>query len=162
MILAKTLSGVVLSCNNYEVIDLGVMVQADKIIETAINEKVDCIGLSGLITPSLEEMVHVASEMNRRGLSLPLLIGGATTSEIHTAVKIAPSYSHPVVHVKDASKAAGVIANLLDSSNREKFGAEISAKYQKLRDEHGEAKMRRNSIFKGCTIKCPEDRLGCI
>ena len=111
--IGKNIVGVVLSCNNYEIIDLGVMVPADKIIDTAIKEKVDCIGLSGLITPSLEEMVHVASEMERRKLNLPLLIGGATTSEIHTAVKIAPAYSHPVVYVKDASKTAGVLSGLL-------------------------------------------------
>jgi 5-methyltetrahydrofolate--homocysteine methyltransferase len=107
--IGKNIVGVVLSCNNYEIIDLGVMVPSEKIIDTAIKEKADFIGLSGLITPSLEEMVHVAAEMERRKLIVPLLIGGATTSEIHAAVKIAPAYSGPVIHVKDASRAAGVL-----------------------------------------------------
>jgi 5-methyltetrahydrofolate--homocysteine methyltransferase len=102
--IGKNIVGVVLSCNNYEIIDLGVMVPAEKIIDAAIKEQVDFIGLSGLITPSLEEMVHVAAEMERRKISIPLLIGGATTSEIHAAVKVAPVYSYSVIHVKDASK----------------------------------------------------------
>jgi 5-methyltetrahydrofolate--homocysteine methyltransferase len=126
--------------------DLGVMVPADKIIDTAISEKVDCIGLSGLITPSLEEMVHVASEMERRELKLPLLIGGATTSEVHTAVKIAPAYSSPVVHVKDASKTAGVLSGLLDKNKSEKYAVTISVKYENLRVEHSAAKRSRNLI----------------
>jgi 5-methyltetrahydrofolate--homocysteine methyltransferase len=147
--IGKNIVGVVLSCNNYEVIDLGVMVPADKIIDTAIKEKADCIGLSGLITPSLEEMVHVAAEMQRRGLNLPLLIGGATTSEIHTAVKIAPSYSNPVVHVKDASKTGGVLSALLDKNTREKYAAGVSEKYEKLRTEHSAAKKARNLITLG-------------
>jgi 5-methyltetrahydrofolate--homocysteine methyltransferase len=134
--IGKNIVGVVLSCNNYEIIDLGVMVPAEKIIDTAIAEKVDCIGLSGLITPSLEEMTHVASEMERRKLKIPLLIGGATTSEIHTAVKIAPSYSHPVVYVKDASKTAGVLSDLLEKEATGKFAATVVAKYEKLRAEH--------------------------
>lgn len=116
--IGKNIVGVVLSCNNYEIIDLGVMVPADIVIDTAIKEKVDCVGLSGLITPSLEEMVHVANEMERRNLRIPLLIGGATTSEIHAAVKIAPAYSHPVVHVRDASKAAGVLSGLLEKKHQ--------------------------------------------
>jgi 5-methyltetrahydrofolate--homocysteine methyltransferase len=144
--IGKNIVGVVLSCNNYEIIDLGVMTPADKIIETAIKEKVDCIGLSGLITPSLEEMVHVASEMQRCGLELPLLIGGATTSEIHTAVKIAPAYSHPVVYVKDASKTAGVLSGLLVKENTGKFVAGVADKYQKLREEHGAAQRVRNLL----------------
>jgi 5-methyltetrahydrofolate--homocysteine methyltransferase len=144
--IGKNIVGVVLSCNNYEVADLGVMVPADRIIDTAISEKVDAIGLSGLITPSLEEMVHVASEMQRRGLKLPLLIGGATTSEIHTAVKIAPAFSQPVVHVKDASKTAGVLSGLLDSSNRTSFIKTVSEKYEKLRIEHSAAQKSRNLI----------------
>ena len=134
--IGKNIVGVVLSCNNYEIIDLGVMVPSEKIIDTAIAEKVDCIGLSGLITPSLEEMTHVASEMERRKLKIPLLIGGATTSEIHTAVKIAPSYSHPVVYVKDASKTAGVLSGLLEKEATGKFAASVAAKYEKLRAEH--------------------------
>jgi len=134
--IGKNIVGVVLSCNNYEIIDLGVMVPADKIIDTALRENVDCIGLSGLITPSLEEMVHVASEMERRRLKIPLLIGGATTSEIHTAVKIAPAYSQPVVYVKDASKTAGVLSGLLEKEATGKFASAVSLKYEKLRVEH--------------------------
>ncbi len=144
--IGKNIVGVVLSCNNYEVIDLGVMVPADKIIDTAIREQVDFVGLSGLITPSLEEMVHVASEMERRKLDLPLLIGGATTSEIHTAVKIAPSYSHPVVYVKDASKTAGVLSGLIDSGNTGKYATGIAEKYEKLRAEHGAVQRARNLL----------------
>jgi 5-methyltetrahydrofolate--homocysteine methyltransferase len=121
-------------------------VPADRIIDTALQEKVDCIGLSGLITPSLEEMTHVAAEMQRRGLNLPLLIGGATTSEIHTAVKIAPAYLNPVVYVKDASKTGGVLSGLLDKTTREKYAAGVTEKYEKLRAEHGAAKKARNLI----------------
>jgi 5-methyltetrahydrofolate--homocysteine methyltransferase len=154
--IGKNIVGVVLSCNNYEIIDLGVMVPADKIIETAVTEKVDFIGLSGLITPSLEEMVHVASELQRRGLTLPLLIGGATTSEIHTAVKIAPAYSHPVVHVKDASKTAGVLSSLAGKGNDNKFIAAVSEKYEKLRKEH-EAAQRSRTILS--IEKARENRL---
>src|SRR5436305_14986180 len=108
----KNIVGVVLSCNNYEFIDLGVMVSADKILDTAIAEKVDIIGLSGLITPSLDEMVHVAREMERRNFTVPVLIGGATTSKLHTAVKIAPRYSHATVHVLDASRDVAVARTL--------------------------------------------------
>ncbi len=133
--IGKNIVGVVLACNNYRIIDLGVMVTADRIIDAAINERAGFIGLSGLITPSLEEMVHVASELERRKVEIPLLIGGATTSEIHTAVKIAPAYSKTVVHVKDASKAAGVLSSLQqDSVNA--FAGEIKARYEKLRGEH--------------------------
>jgi 5-methyltetrahydrofolate--homocysteine methyltransferase len=144
--IGKNIVGVVLSCNNYEIIDLGVMVPADRIIDTAIQEKVDFIGLSGLITPSLEEMVHVASEMERRKLDLPLLIGGATTSEIHTAVKIAPAYSHPVVYVKDASKTAGVLSGLTDNDKTGKFASDMAQKYEKLRAEHGAVQRARNLL----------------
>jgi len=144
--IGKNIVGVVLSCNNYEVIDLGVMVPADRIIDTAIQEKVDFVGLSGLITPSLEEMVHVASEMERRKLDLPLLIGGATTSEIHTAVKIAPAYSHPVVYVKDASKTAGVLSGLIDSGKTGKYALGVAEKYEKLRAEHGAVQRARNLL----------------
>ena len=144
--IGKNIVGVVLSCNNYEVVDLGVMVPAEKIIDAAIEKKVDFVGLSGLITPSLEEMVHVAAEMERRKLNLPLLIGGATTSEIHTAVKISPAYNKPVVHVKDASKTAGVLAGLLDREKPGKFAGEVSAKYQRLREEHGAVKQSRKII----------------
>ncbi len=134
--IGKNIVGVVLGCNNYRVIDLGVMVPAEKILQTAIDEQVDIIGLSGLITPSLEEMVHVASEMERLGLKFPLLIGGATTSEIHTAVKIAPQYSQPVVHVRDASRCVGVLSKLLSEESRPGYVAEIGDKYAALRAKH--------------------------
>jgi 5-methyltetrahydrofolate--homocysteine methyltransferase len=134
--IGKNIVGVVLGCNNYEIIDLGVMVPTDKIIATAMEQNVDIIGLSGLITPSLDEMVDVAKEMERKKLSLPLLIGGATTSEIHTAVKIAPNYSHPVVHVKDASKSVNVVANLLSPENKKGFVAKTSHEYERIRQSH--------------------------
>ena len=143
--IGKNIVGVVLSCNNYEVIDLGVMVPSEKIIDTAFSEKVDIVGLSGLITPSLEEMVHVASEMQRRKLEVPLLIGGATTSEIHAAVKIAPARSNPVIHVRDASKAAGVISSLLRKDNRDYIKA-VQEKYNKLREEHESRQESRHLI----------------
>ncbi len=139
--IGKNIVGVVLACNNFEVIDLGVMVRAEKILQTAIDEKVDILGLSGLITPSLEEMVHVAQEMTRRKMNIPLLIGGATTSEIHTAVKIAPNYTHPVVHVRDASKSVGVTAALLSKDQKEKFAAEVSGKYAAMREKYENSKM---------------------
>ncbi|MGB8489601.1 MAG: methionine synthase, partial [Bacteroidales bacterium] len=143
--IGKNIVGVVLGCNNYQVVDLGVMVPADKIIDTAIGEKADFIGLSGLITPSLEEMVHVASELERRKLELPLLIGGATTSEIHTAVKIAPAYSHTVVHVKDASKAAGILSSLLRKDNSA-FVLSLKDKYTKMREDHNAHIADRNLL----------------
>ena len=133
--IGKNIVGVVLSCNNYQVIDLGVMVPSGKIIDTAIEENADIIGLSGLITPSLEEMVHVASEMKRRKVEIPLLIGGATTSEIHAAVKIAPVCTNPVVHVKDASKAAGVISALLKEDHAE-YVLSVRSKYKKMKEDH--------------------------
>ncbi|WP_187262229.1 methionine synthase [Pontibacter beigongshangensis] len=140
--IGKNIVGVVLACNNYEVIDMGVMVPLDKILAEAEAQKVDIIGLSGLITPSLDEMTYVAQEMERRGLKIPLLIGGATTSRIHTAVKIAPKYSGPVVHVHDASRSVTVVSSLLSSSH-ETYEAEIRAEYQKLReDHHGRTKDR--------------------
>jgi len=134
--IGKNIVGVVLGCNNYEVIDLGVMVPAEKILQAALEEQVDVIGLSGLITPSLEEMVHVASEMQRLGINLPLLIGGATTSEIHTAVKIAPQYESPVIHVKDASRCVGVLSNLLSEKSTENYTREIREKYAALKHKH--------------------------
>jgi 5-methyltetrahydrofolate--homocysteine methyltransferase len=133
---------VVLSCNNYQIIDLGVMVPAEQILDTAIAEKADIVGLSGLITPSLEEMVHVASEMERREMTIPLLIGGATTSEIHAAVKIAPAYANAVIHVKDASKAANVISSLLQDDNS-KYVTTIREKYRKLKDDHSAKQSER-------------------
>jgi 5-methyltetrahydrofolate--homocysteine methyltransferase len=137
--------GVVLGCNNYEVIDLGVMVPANRIISAAMEQKVDIVGLSGLITPSLEEMAHVASEMERTGMEIPLLIGGATTSEIHTAVKIAPQYRQPVIHVKDASRSSGVISRLL-SADRDKYTGEMEGKYEALRQKH-EGKKRSKVLI---------------
>jgi 5-methyltetrahydrofolate--homocysteine methyltransferase len=143
--IGKNIVGVVLSCNNYDIIDLGVMVPADRIIDTAIKENVDIIGLSGLITPSLEEMVHVASEMERRKMKLPLLIGGATTSEIHGAVKVAPAYSNTVVHVKDASKAAGVISALLQKDNSA-YVSSVKERYNKMREDHNSRQTERNLL----------------
>ena len=134
--IGKNIVGVVLACNNYEIIDLGVMVSATKILDEAIKHNVDVIGLSGLITPSLDEMVDVACEMERRGMKLPLLIGGATTSRVHTAVKVAPHYSGPVVHVLDASRSVPVAGKLIGYSTRELFEAEIKAEYTKLAIQH--------------------------
>jgi 5-methyltetrahydrofolate--homocysteine methyltransferase len=135
--IGKNIVGVVLACNNYEVIDLGVMVPCEKILQTAREQKVDIIGLSGLITPSLDEMVHVAREMERQGLKLPLLIGGATTSKAHTAVKIAPGCSQPVVHVLDASRAVPVVSNLISKEHRPNFAAQIREEYDRIRAQHG-------------------------
>lgn len=134
--IGKNIVGVVLGCNNYQVIDLGVMVPAEKILQTAIDEKADMVGLSGLITPSLDEMVHVAKEMERQGFDIPLLIGGATTSKIHTAVKIAPAYSRPVVHVLDASRSVGVVEKLLNPGSKADFVAGVVDEYQSLRENH--------------------------
>ena len=135
--IGKNIVGVVLACNDYEVIDLGVMVPCEKILQTAREQKVDIIGLSGLITPSLDEMAHVAREIERQGLKLPLLIGGATTSKMHTAVKIAPNYGQPVVHVLDASRAVPVVSNLISKEHRPKFAAEIREEYDRIRAQHG-------------------------
>ncbi|MGH7896057.1 MAG: methionine synthase, partial [Candidatus Binatia bacterium] len=134
--IGKNIVGVVLGCNSYEVVDLGVMVPCDKILDTAIAEGAHLIGLSGLITPSLDEMVHVAGEMARRGLDLPLLIGGATTSREHTAVKIAPAFPGTTVHVLDASRAVGVVSSLLDARRRQVFDAENRTEQARLRDVH--------------------------
>ncbi len=134
--IGKNIVGVVLRCNNYEVLDLGVMVPAPTILETARREGADAVGLSGLITPSLEEMVHVAREMTREGFTLPLLIGGATTSRLHTAVKIAPHYAGPVVHVPDASRAVGVVGALLHPGRRAAFADEIRAAQAALRADY--------------------------
>ena len=136
--IGKNIVGVVLGCNNYEVIDLGVMAPADKILDTARQEGADAIGLSGLITPSLDEMVHVAGEMERRGLALPLLIGGATTSKQHTAVRIAPAYSQPTVHVLDASRVVGTVSNLLDPQRVDEFDRENRELQERLREQHAE------------------------
>ena len=135
--IGKNIVGVVLQCNNFDVIDLGVMVPAQKILDTARDQKVDIIGLSGLITPSLDEMVHMAKEMERQGLQIPLLIGGATTSRIHTAVKIEPNYkSGPTMYVKDASRAVGVAQNLVSTTLKEPYVAKIKAEYAEAREQH--------------------------
>ncbi|HXD22738.1 MAG TPA: methionine synthase, partial [Gemmatimonadaceae bacterium] len=136
--IGKNIVGVVLQCNNYEVVDLGVMVPCAKILETAVREKADMIGLSGLITPSLEEMAFVAGEMEREGFTMPLLVGGATTSKVHTAVKIEPHYSGPVVHVLDASRAVGVASALLSDGQRESFAREIRTEYKDIRVRRAE------------------------
>jgi 5-methyltetrahydrofolate--homocysteine methyltransferase len=140
--IGKNIVGVVLGCNNYRVIDLGVMVPADRILQTASDEGADLIGLSGLITPSLDEMVHVAREMQRRQLSLPLLIGGATTSRQHTAVKIAPAYEQATVHVLDASRAVGVVAALLDPARRRKLARDNEQEQERLRAAHEQKRER--------------------
>jgi 5-methyltetrahydrofolate--homocysteine methyltransferase len=138
--IGKNIVGVVLSCNNYDVIDLGVMVSCEKILARAKEEKADMIGLSGLITPSLDEMVHVAKEMERQGFKLPLLIGGATTSRAHTAIKIAPHYSEPVVHVLDASRAVPVTTSLLSDDGKSEFVAQHRADYEAIRKSHSAPK----------------------
>ncbi|PLX02307.1 MAG: methionine synthase [Marinilabiliales bacterium] len=134
--IGKNIVGVVLQCNNYEVIDLGVMVPAEKILEVVKNENADILGLSGLITPSLEEMVHVASEMKRLDFDIPLLIGGATTSPVHTAVKISPHYDNPIIHVRDASKVINVVGKLLSDADKESYVNGIEEKYSELRAKH--------------------------
>jgi len=144
--IGKNIVGVVLQCNGYQIIDLGVMTSCQKILETAVQEKVDLIGLSGLITPSLDEMIYVASEMERLGFKLPLLIGGATTSKKHTAVKIAPKYSHPVVHVLDASKSVPTAAALLSDEQREEFMKTIDTDYSFLRKQF-EAKQSERVVL---------------
>lgn len=146
--IGKNIVGVVLSCNNYNIIDLGVMVHSEKIIQTALDKKVDIIGLSGLITPSLDEMIHVAKEMERRGLKIPLLIGGATSSRIHTAVKIDPNYSGPVVHVLDASRSVPVVSGLLNENidERRKFVQDIKTEYLNLREDYIKRKSGKNLI----------------
>jgi len=142
--IGKNIVGVVLQCNNFEVIDLGVMVPAEKILQTAKDENADIIGLSGLITPSLDEMVHVAKEMTRQGFTLPLLIGGATTSRAHTAVKIDPQYAPAVVHVKDASRAVGVVQKLISQESRAGFATEVKQEYVVLRERHAGRQQKIN------------------
>jgi len=161
--IGKNIVGVVLQCNNYDVVDLGVMVPCAKILETAIAEKADIIGLSGLITPSLDEMVYVASEMQREGLSLPLLIGGATTSKMHTAVKIDPAYSAgPVIHVTDASRAVGVVQNLLSGNARAGYAEEIRADYRQMAEgrRRGRTDRARISIAEARANRAPIDWSG--
>ncbi len=144
--IGKNIVGVVLQCNNYEVLDLGVMVPAARILETAREKQADVIGLSGLITPSLDEMVHVAQEMEREGFRLPLLIGGATTSRAHTAVKIAPHYQSSIVHVLDASRAVGVVNSLLNEELKTQFDKKTREDYERLRREHSAKTQRRNLL----------------
>ena len=144
--IGKNIVGVVLACNNYEVIDLGVMVPSEKILESAKAVNADLIGLSGLITPSLDEMVHVAREMERQGFKLPLLIGGATTSRAHTAVKIAPHYSEPVVHVLDASRAVPVTTSLLSDENKPAFVAQHRAEFESIRKMHSAPRLKAVSL----------------
>ncbi|MBN2430827.1 MAG: methionine synthase [Acidobacteria bacterium] len=144
--IGKNIVGVVLASNNYRIVDLGVMVPAEKILQAARDEQADIIGLSGLITPSLEEMTHVAREMERQGFREPLLIGGATTSEIHTAVKIEPEYSGPVIHVKDASRSAGVAGRLVSVREKATFAAETRQHYARLREEHARRQAGRTLV----------------
>ena len=134
--IGKNIVAVVLACNGYEVIDMGVMVPAEQIVRKAIEVKADIIGLSGLITPSLEEMVNVAHEMQRAGLEIPIMIGGATTSELHVALKIAPVYGGPVVWMKDASQNAPVAARLLNKDEEQQIEQELQERYRYLRDEY--------------------------
>ena len=134
--IGKNIVAVVLACNGYEVVDMGVMVPAEQIVRKAIEVKADIIGLSGLITPSLEEMVNVAHEMQRAGLDIPIMIGGATTSELHVALKIAPVYGGPVVWMKDASQNALVAARLLDKKEEQEVERELDEKYQHLRERY--------------------------
>ena len=156
--IGKNIVGVVLQCNNFEVIDLGVMVPATTIIQTAIDEKADMIGLSGLITPSLDEMVHVASEMQRLQLDLPLLIGGATTSKAHTAVKISPAYDKPVVYVSNASRAVGVCQKLISTEAKATFAMQIEMEYEKARAQHAKKRPRTSAIS---LEKARENRFTC-
>jgi len=162
--IGKNIVGVVLACNNYEVVDLGVMVSTDKILAAAREHNADVIGLSGLITPSLEEMSHVAAEMDRQGFTIPLLIGGATTSRAHTAIKIAPHYAGTTIYVPDASRAVGVVSQLLSESQSAGYRAEVLADYAKLREQHANKKgvqmitleAARNNAFKPvCAPKKP-------
>jgi 5-methyltetrahydrofolate--homocysteine methyltransferase len=153
--IGKNIVGVVLACNNYEVIDMGVMVPCEKILERAKAEKADLIGLSGLITPSLDEMVHVAREMERHGFKLPLLIGGATTTRTHTAVKIAPHYSEPVVHVLDASRAVPVTTSLLSDEAKPAFVAQHRAEYERLRKAHSSPRQQVVSLETARTRRTP-------
>jgi 5-methyltetrahydrofolate--homocysteine methyltransferase len=144
--IGKNIVGVVMACNNYDVVDIGVMVPCDKILAAAVEHNVDAIGLSGLITPSLDEMVHVAKEMERTGMKIPLMIGGATTSRVHTAVKIAPYYSGPVVHVNDASRSVPVLGSLLSNEHKEQFMKGIIDDYARIRTQHENANNQNKFI----------------
>ena len=144
--IGKNIVSVVMACNNYEIIDLGVMVPAEAIVQKALEEKVDIVGLSGLITPSLEEMVHVASEMQRAGLRIPVMVGGATTSALHTALKIAPVYDGPVVHLKDASQNVLVSAKLLNPEQSAEYVRSLNEEQEQLRRKNGEKQVRLVSL----------------
>ena len=144
--IGKNIVGVVMACNGYEIVDMGVMVPAEQIVAKAVKEQVDMIGLSGLITPSLEEMVNVAREMKRAGLDIPIMIGGATTSELHVALKIAPVYGGPVVWMKDASQNATVAAKLLNEAEKERMVSGLDERYQHLRDDYQQQQQQLLSI----------------
>lgn len=144
--IGKNIVSVVMACNNYEIIDLGVMVPAEMIVRKAIEEKVDIIGLSGLITPSLEEMAHVAVELKRAGLDIPIMIGGATTSKLHTALKIAPVYGGPVIHMKDASQNALVAARLLNPESSSEFVERLNKEYEDLRLKNSARQVKTVSL----------------
>ncbi len=144
--IGKNIVGVVLQCNNFDIVDLGVMVPCEKILETAKNENADIIGLSGLITPSLDEMVYVGSEMKRQGFDIPLLIGGATTSKVHTAVKIEPKYDGATVYVTDASRAVGVASSLLSANQKDDFISSVKTDYEKVRDTHERGKSKKTRL----------------
>ncbi len=144
--IGKNIVSVVLACNNYEIIDLGVMVPAEKILDAAIKENVDVIGLSGLITPSLDEMIYVAKEMQRRKMNMPLLIGGATTSRVHTAVKIEPHYEHPVVHVLDASRAVTVVSSLLSKDQQKQYIQDLRTEYTRVRENYANQSEAKNLL----------------
>ena len=158
--IGKNIVGVVLGCNNYEIIDLGVMVPVDKILQTAIDENADMIGLSGLITPSLDEMVSVAKEMSRREIDMPLLIGGATTSRVHTAVKVAPTFNQAVVHVRDASRAVGVVSKLVDPVARAEYKKENDRVQQKLRNLHEARQEKPLRTYRNALANKPEVAFG--
>ena len=144
--IGKNIVSVVMACNGYEIIDLGVMVPAETIVKRAIEEKVDIVGLSGLITPSLDEMVHVAQEMERAHLDIPLMIGGATTSVMHTALKIDPVYHGTVVHLKDASQNATIAARLMNSEQHHQLDEELKSRYDTLRQQHQAANTPQRSL----------------
>ena len=144
--IGKNIVSVVMACNGYEIIDLGVMVPAETIVQRALEEKVDMIGLSGLITPSLEEMVHVAAELEKAGVDIPLLIGGATTSRLHTALKIAPVYHAPVVHLKDASQNATIAARLMNPKMKEELAESLASEYGQLREKNAAQSLKTVSL----------------
>jgi len=144
--IGKNIVSVVMACNNYEIIDLGVMVPAEAIVQKAIEEKVDIVGLSGLITPSLDEMVHVAREMQRAGLQIPVMIGGATTSPLHTALKIAPVYDGPVIHLKDASQNALVAARLMNPLQKQELVQALRQEQEALRQANGAKQVKLVSL----------------